>query len=57
VSTDALSREGMPTREGDLSIESHGMEPIPAEARYGSPVEGRVAHRAARRTATSESIS
>jgi NCS1 family nucleobase:cation symporter-1 len=26
----------MPTREGDLSIESHGMEPIPAEARYGS---------------------
>ena len=36
MATDALSREGMPTREGDLSIESHGMEPIPAEARYGS---------------------
>src|SRR5712691_2747740 len=34
--TDALSREGMPTREGDLSIESHGMEPIPEDARYGS---------------------
>jgi NCS1 family nucleobase:cation symporter-1 len=28
--------EGMPTREGDLSIESHGMEPIPDAARYGS---------------------
>jgi NCS1 family nucleobase:cation symporter-1 len=26
----------MPTREGDLSIEGHGMEPIPASARYGS---------------------
>ena len=36
MATDALSREGMPTREGDLSIESHGMEPIPPEARYGS---------------------
>jgi NCS1 family nucleobase:cation symporter-1 len=36
VATDALSREGMPTREGDLSVESHGMEPIPAGARYGS---------------------
>ena len=36
MATDALSREGMPTREGDLSVESHGMEPIPAEARYGS---------------------
>jgi len=34
--TDAVSREGMPTREGDLSIESHGMEPIPENARYGS---------------------
>jgi NCS1 family nucleobase:cation symporter-1 len=34
--TDALTREGMPTREGDLSIESHGMEPIPEDARYGS---------------------
>ena len=27
---------GMPTREGDLSIESHGMDPIPETARYGS---------------------
>jgi nucleobase:cation symporter-1, NCS1 family len=27
---------GMPTREGDLSIESHGMDPIPEAARYGS---------------------
>ena len=27
---------GMPTREGDLSIEAHGMEPIPECARYGS---------------------
>lgn len=36
MATDSLSREGMPTREGDLSVESHGMEPIPAEARYGS---------------------
>ena len=26
----------MPTREGDLSIEGHGMEPIPESARYGS---------------------
>src|SRR5437660_10481152 len=34
--TDALAREGMPTREGDLSIEGRGMEPIPEEARYGS---------------------
>jgi NCS1 family nucleobase:cation symporter-1 len=31
-----LSGQGMPTREGDLSIEGHGMEPIPASARYGS---------------------
>ena len=30
------TQEGMPTREGDLSIESHGMEPIPESARYGS---------------------
>ena len=30
------TQEGMPTREGDLSVESHGMEPIPASARYGS---------------------
>jgi NCS1 family nucleobase:cation symporter-1 len=34
--TDALTQEGMPTREGDLSIEGRGMEPIPENARYGS---------------------
>jgi len=33
---DAASGEGMPTREGDLTIEGHGMEPIPEGARYGS---------------------
>ncbi len=27
---------GMPTHEGDLSIEAHGMEPIPETGRYGS---------------------
>ncbi len=26
----------MPTREGDFTIEAHGMEPIPESARYGS---------------------
>ena len=31
-----LTDQGMPTREGDLSIEGHGMEPIPESARYGS---------------------
>lgn len=31
-----LTGQGMPTREGDLSIEGHGMEPIPTSARYGS---------------------
>ncbi|HXI81946.1 MAG TPA: cytosine permease, partial [Verrucomicrobiae bacterium] len=31
-----LTGEGMPSREGDLTIEGHGMEPIPASARYGS---------------------
>ncbi len=31
-----LTGQGMPSREGDLSIEGHGMEPIPASARYGS---------------------
>ena len=34
--TDAVANEGMPTREGDLSIEGRGMEPIPESARYGS---------------------
>jgi NCS1 family nucleobase:cation symporter-1 len=27
---------GMPTHEGDLSIEGHGIEPIPEASRYGS---------------------
>jgi NCS1 family nucleobase:cation symporter-1 len=31
-----LTDEGMPTREGDLSIEGRGIEPIPESARYGS---------------------
>ena len=31
-----LTGQGMPSREGDLTIEGHGMEPIPASARYGS---------------------
>ncbi|HET7142199.1 MAG TPA: cytosine permease, partial [Candidatus Limnocylindria bacterium] len=26
----------MPSREGDLTIEGHGIEPIPESARYGS---------------------
>ena len=26
----------MPTREGDLTVEGHGIEPIPENARYGS---------------------
>src|SRR5260221_13960943 len=36
MTTDAMPLTGMPTHEGDLSIEAHGMEPIPASARYGS---------------------
>jgi NCS1 family nucleobase:cation symporter-1 len=32
----ALTGEGMPTREGDLTVEGHGFEPIPESARYGS---------------------
>ena len=36
MTTDTMPLEGMPTHEGDLSIEAHGMEPIPASARYGS---------------------
>ena len=31
-----VTRDGMPTHEGDLSIEAHGFEPIPESARYGS---------------------
>ena len=26
----------MPSREGDFTVESHGFEPIPESARYGS---------------------
>jgi NCS1 family nucleobase:cation symporter-1 len=33
---EALTRDTMPSGEGDLSIEGHGIEPIPASARYGS---------------------
>jgi NCS1 family nucleobase:cation symporter-1 len=36
MATDTMPAEGMPTHEGDLSIEAHGMEPIPESARYGS---------------------
>jgi NCS1 family nucleobase:cation symporter-1 len=36
MAIEALTRDGMPTREGDLSIEGHGFEPIPATARYGA---------------------
>jgi nucleobase:cation symporter-1, NCS1 family len=33
----AVTQElGMPKGEGDLTIEAHGMEPIPSTARYGS---------------------
>jgi NCS1 family nucleobase:cation symporter-1 len=33
---EALTRDTMPSGEGDLSIEGHGIEPIPSAARYGS---------------------
>ncbi len=36
MATESLRLEGMPTHEGDLAIEAHGMEPIPKSARYGS---------------------
>ena len=36
MTTDAMPLSGMPTHEGDLSIEAHGMEPIPESSRYGS---------------------
>ncbi len=36
MAVDALPREGMPTHAGDMSIEARGLEPIPADARYGS---------------------
>lgn len=30
------ARDSMPSREGDMTIEGHGMEPIPESARYGA---------------------
>jgi NCS1 family nucleobase:cation symporter-1 len=36
MTSNLMSSEGMPTREGDLSIEGHGMDPIPDGSRYGS---------------------
>jgi NCS1 family nucleobase:cation symporter-1 len=36
MTASVLTRDGMPTHEGDLSIEAHGFEPIPEDARYGS---------------------
>ncbi len=36
MTAEVLTGQGMPSREGDLSIESHGMDPIPESARYGS---------------------
>src|SRR3954453_8937326 len=36
MTTNVLTREGMPTHEGDLTVEAHGMDPIPETARYGS---------------------
>ena len=36
MATDSMRLAGMPTHEGDLSIEGHGIEPIPENARYGS---------------------
>jgi nucleobase:cation symporter-1, NCS1 family len=36
MAVQALTPEGMPTHAGDMTIEAHGMEPIPEDARYGS---------------------
>ena len=36
MATEAIRLGGMPTHEGDLSIEGRGIEPIPESARYGS---------------------
>jgi NCS1 family nucleobase:cation symporter-1 len=36
MATESMRLGGMPTHEGDLSIEAHGMEPIPESGRYGS---------------------
>ena len=36
MATESMRAGGMPTHEGDMSIEAHGMEPIPESGRYGS---------------------
>ena len=37
MTTETLPRAGdMPVREGDMTIEGHGIEPIPESSRYGS---------------------
>ncbi len=36
MTAETLTKEGMPTHAGDMTIEAHGMEPIPEAARYGS---------------------
>lgn len=36
MTSESMRTGGMPTHEGDLSIEAHGMDPIPETARYGS---------------------
>src|SRR5205814_5644226 len=36
MTSSVLTRDGMPSHEGDLSVEGHGFEPIPESARYGS---------------------
>lgn len=36
MATETIKVGGMPTHEGDLSIEAHGMDPIPESGRYGS---------------------
>src|SRR5512143_1942707 len=40
MTADAMPLGGMPTHEGDLQIEAHGMEPIPESSRYGSVGRG-----------------
>ena len=36
MTSSVLTRDGMPSHEGDLSVEGHGFEPIPESAHYGS---------------------
>lgn len=36
MTASVLTQDRMPTHEGDLTIEGHGFEPIPENARYGS---------------------